>query len=132
MENSKCQSKHTITLFGWLCLRLDYFWSNLRTIAFHHSSIFEVIFLIIYTLEQVLLVFFTYIFVNSSQELVFSISLMAVFILSTFALHKMTMNSRMKTLEKQLADAINEKYAMQNRAKDTYERSQQVISKLFD
>jgi len=131
MQHQKAKNRVWITLFGWCCLRLDYFCSNLRVLAFNHNSVFEFLFLFIYTLEQILLVFFTYLFANSSQILVFSISIMAVLILSTFALHKMTIHSRMKLLEKQLADAMNDKYAMEKRVKESQERIQRKIEEIL-
>lgn len=74
---------------------LDYCWSDLRDFAFDNRSVFEIIFISLYAIEQIALVFIT------SQGLLDAsvVGYFVIIFLSTFGLHKLFIESRMKILD---------------------------------
>src|SRR3989338_11458723 len=93
MARLSCSFMGKVVLF-----HIDQFWKGLRSFAFSNRTIFEFIFLLIYTFEQMLLILFTST-VTKPEELSLIISLFAVIVLTTFSLHKMVMDSRIRILE---------------------------------
>ncbi len=79
----------------------DKFWSNLRRFAYHNRTLLEVLFIGIYALEQASLIWFTY-KAGSLEELSYVISVFAIIVLTTFSLHKLLMESRIKCLEREV------------------------------
>jgi hypothetical protein len=80
-------------------------WENLRTFAFHNKTLFELMFIFIYALQQVWLLQAT--FTKSGDELRYAVALYVVLVLSTFALQKIVMESRIKVLEGELTNFGN-------------------------
>ena len=92
---------------------LDYFWNNLRLFAFRNRTIFEFFFISIYSIEQLILIYLTF-NANNLNELSFIISIFAIIILTTFAIHKLLMNSRIKFLEARVKDLQQEKFSLES------------------
>lgn len=93
---------------GRLFLGLERFWLNIRRFAFNNRSIFELALILIYAVEQLGLVWFTSRAANA-QELSFIISIFIVIFLTTFAIHKIVMESRIKFLEQELTGVNKDK-----------------------
>lgn len=109
---------------GIIFKSIDRFWFNLRRFSYHNRTAFEVAFIFLYAVEQVLLLGFTFT-APSLEELGFIISLFAIIVLTTFALHKLVMESRIKLLEHEVNDLQREKFAFEssfNEAKKGYSR----------
>ena len=96
---------------------LERFWRNLRMFAFYNRTLFELFFLILYTGEQGLLIFFSETF-GVSSALIGYFSLIVLF---TFALHKIVMESRMKLLDNAVQELQYERKAMNRKFKDLLE-----------
>ena len=96
MELLQKQSWH-----GKIFRQYHHFWDNLRKFSYYHRTVFEVVFIFLYSFEQVLLVLFTFI-LNDLNRLKLIISLFAIAVLTTFALHKMVIELRIKLLEDDL------------------------------
>jgi hypothetical protein len=82
---------------------LSYFdacWQNLRLFAYRNRTIFEALFIIVYTLEQAALIFLTY---YAPENITLSVSVFALAVLTTFSVHKLVMESRIKLLEGDVA-----------------------------
>lgn len=87
-----------MSMLGSLLLFFEKFWTNIRLFGFRNKTVFEIFFIFLYAFEQVLLIWFTYTSKNL-QEWGFIISLFAVIVLTTFALQKIVMESRIRMLE---------------------------------
>ena len=105
---------------GILLKESEIFWSNLRTFAYFNRTIFEILFILIYTIEQIILIVLTF---NAQDitELSYIISIFAVIVLTTFSFHKIIMESRIKFIE-------NEINALKSSKKEL-ETNQQVIQR---
>ena len=57
-----------VSWHGYLFYQISRFWENLRRFAFDNRTIFEIIFILIYTFEQGLLIWFTY-YINDIIQL---------------------------------------------------------------
>jgi|TARA_B100001971_G_C17896347_1_gene385682 predicted membrane protein len=93
-----------VTLLGYFFRWLTKNWNELRLFAFHNRTVFEILFILIYTLEQAMLVYW-----GAKGRLGLSrVSYFALLVLFTFALHKVLMESRMKILEDKVIEMKNE------------------------
>ncbi|MBI4451708.1 hypothetical protein HY642_07070 [Candidatus Woesearchaeota archaeon] len=79
---------------------LDAAWKNVRLFAYENRTVFELLFILLYSLEQAGLVLLTY---WSPQDSALIISVFALAVLTTFSLHKLVMESRIRLLEKEVA-----------------------------
>ena len=84
------------------------FMNNFRKFCFLNNSFLEFMFIIIYTLEQACLIFITFYYKHNVERLTFLVSFFALFVLSTFSVHKLVMQSRIKYLENQIQDYIKQ------------------------
>jgi len=96
---------------------LDYFWHNVRVFAFRNRTIFEICFILIYSLEQIILIWMSF-NAKTSEKLNYIISMFAVIVLLTFAIHKSLMDSRIKVLEVEIAKLNEEKIILESFAKE--------------
>ena len=111
-----------MTWHGLLFKELEIAWRNLRKFSFNNRTIFEIFFIIIYTLEQGLLIYLSF-NAKDNTELTLIVSIFAIIVLTTFALHKILMESRIKMLEKELNLLREEKQSLEgetNRTISTY------------
>lgn len=86
---------------GIIFYELARFWGNLRQFAYDNRTIFEIIFLLLYALEQLILILLTF-YIKDTIKLALVISIFAVVVLTTFSLHKQLMESRIRILESDL------------------------------
>ena len=94
-----------------LLKNVERFWKGLRRFALENRTIFEIFFISLYTLEQAALIWFTYV-VEKPEDWSFVVSIFALMVLTTFALHKLTMESRIRVLETQVNDLQHEKSSL--------------------
>ena len=71
-------------------------WKELRYFAFYNGTIFEIFFLLLYTFEQVLLIYVLSLGIWSPLNIA---GYFAIAVLFTFALQKIVMQSRIRLLE---------------------------------
>jgi len=95
---------------------IDHFWNNLRKFTFRNRTVLEVFFIMLYTVEQTLLIWLTY-DVKDPIKLSLIISIFATIVLTTFSLHKLVMESRIKVLETQLNETYEQKKALEDKTK---------------
>ncbi len=110
---------------------MDRFWENLRRFSYRNRGVFEAAFIMVYTIEQVALVLLTY-FINNMAVFNVVVSLFALVVLTTFSLHRLVMESRIKTLESevQMAIADNEnQFQTINTLQREYHHLQQIKSR---
>ena len=106
-----------VSWHGFCFQTFDRFRVNLGRFAYIRNIVFEVIFTFLYAFEQILLILFTYTSKNV-EELGFVISSFAIIVLTTFALQKLVMESRIRTLETELTWLHQEKGSLQTRHAD--------------
>jgi len=94
------------SLHGFLFKSIEKFWHNLRRFCFRNRTVFEIVFILIYAFEQVGLVLFVY---QNPDNIQFIVSIFAIIVLTTFALHKVLMESRIKMLEDEMKSLLIEK-----------------------
>ncbi len=109
-----------VSWHGCLCTNLARFWLNIRTFAYFHKTVFEILFIFLYAFEQIILIWLTFTAKNIG-ELGYIISLFAVIVLTTFALQKLVMESRIRVLETRLTWAEYEKANLETRHKNLKE-----------
>ena len=111
---------------GIILTESEQFWSNLRTFAYYNRTIFEFLFLGIYTFEQIILIWLTF-HAKELIELSYIISIFAVIVLTTFAIHKMVMESRIKYLENELVKLSQEKTNLETAFRNIDEKKEKII-----
>lgn len=116
-----------VSLMGILFDGIDKFWSNLRRFSYRNRSAMEVAFIFLYAFEQILLIGFTFT-ASSLEELGFIVSLFAIIVLTTFALHKLVMESRIKLLEQEVNELQHEKFALES----SFSQAKKGYSSVFE
>ncbi len=115
---------------AWLfTTSIEHFWENIRHFAFNNPTIFEIFFLMLYSLEQIILVLLVSNF-STTERLNIIISLFSIVVLGTFAFHKLVMSSRICLLEDKLRDLSYEKIALERLTRELYYSSSQNLNKL--
>ena len=106
-----------VSWHGYIFRTLEQCWRNMRRFAFYNRTIFEIFCILLYALEQVYLIWFTF---NAKNllDLGFIVSIFAVIVLSTFALHKLLMESRIKFLEEKVQDLQLDKSSLEESTKN--------------
>lgn len=107
------------TVFGLFLAGVSEFWKELRDFAYQNRTIFELLFILIYAIEQITLI----LLIEWYPELrTIIISLFAVFVLTTFSLHKLVMESRIKKLESEVSELQTEHGIMISQAEEISNR----------
>jgi len=118
-----------MTWHGILFQSAHHFWENLRRFAFYNRTIFEVFFVFLYAFEQFLLIWLTF-QSHSITELSYIVSIFAIIVLTTFSLHKILMESRIKYLEEEIHNLHQEKLELEIRMKSFQKVSNNLIDAL--
>ena len=82
-----------------LVRRFSDLWGEARLFSFNNRTLVETLFLVLYTLEQSLLILFTELFAISKTVVT---SYFALIVLFTFSIHKTSMESRIRLLENRI------------------------------
>jgi|TARA_B100001971_G_C17692051_1_gene287537 cell division protein FtsL len=98
-------SKKKIVFLGTILRSLSGNWNEFRLFAFHTRTFLEVLFLLIYTLEQAILIYWG----ATAQLTLPKVSYFVLVVLFTFAIHKIVMESRMKILDQKVTNLKKEK-----------------------
>lgn len=96
------------SIHGKIFKQIDKFLFNFKQFCFENHELVELFFIIVYALEQVLLIWGT-IKWGHSDFLISFISLFVVLILTTFAIQKLAMTSRMSVLEDDVQALVEDK-----------------------
>lgn len=104
------------------------FWLNLRRFSFYNSTLFELFFIFLYALEQILLIWYAF-NAKNVNELGYVVSLFAVIVLTTFALHKLLMVSRIKLLENEVKKLQSDKFDLEAFTKYVNNECNEIIGK---
>jgi len=116
--------KFMVSSLGYCFGCLDRFWRNLRKFAYQNRTIFEGFFVFLYAIEQVALIWFAF-NCDSLDKLVYIVSIFAVIVLTTFALHKFLMESIIKCLQREVQD---EKIALESFARKASDEYQELFN----
>tara|TARA_Y100000310_G_scaffold332023_2_gene406758 strand:- start:748 stop:1173 length:426 start_codon:yes stop_codon:yes gene_type:complete len=111
---------------GCLFGTIEIFWLNLRRFCYQNRTIFEIIFIILYAIEQVGLIWFTF-NTKNLEELALIVSIFAIIVLTTSALHKLVMESRIKLLERDLHEVLYDKLALESNTRYILKRHDEIV-----
>ena len=100
---------------------------NIRRFAFYNSTFFEILFIFLYAIEQIFLIYFTF-KSKDIKDLGFIVSVFAVIVLTTFALHKLLMVSRIKILESEVKKLQLKKFSLETIIKIIKEEYSNIFS----
>lgn len=106
-------------------------WNKMRLFAFNNRSIFELLFLFLYTAEQLILVWLVSRWNLQGQELLNWVSYFALIVLFTFGLHKLIMESRIKMLEQEIA-SLGMQYWLANHKSEELLGEYTSLKKAYD
>lgn len=106
-------------------------WNQARLFAFNNRSIFELLFLFLYTAEQLTLVWLVSRWNLHGQELLNWVSYFALIVLFTFGLHKLIMESRIKMLEQEIAN-LGMQYWLANHKSEELSEEYVSLKKAYD
>lgn len=120
-----------ITWHGIIFKEIGFFWKNLRRFAFYNRTIFELFFIFLYVIEQIILVWLAF-HVKSIEELGLIISIFAIIVLTTFALHKLLMESRIKVLENEVKELQMKKFLFEEELSNIKEISHDLYEKVLN
>ena len=107
---------------------LSAFVSNIRFFSYYNRSFMEFIFIMVYALEQLALILITYL-IEDLHALSLIVSVFALVVLTTFAVHKLIMESRIKILEEDVKSMSNEKISIEEKARDIYEKYNELLQR---
>lgn len=80
-------------------MKISIFWNNIGTLSYYNRSLIELLFILLYATEQMGLVYFVFTAANK-DNLTLIVSMFTILVLTTFAIHKLSMESRIRRLEK--------------------------------
>lgn len=95
-----------ISLYGFIFKEIETFWENLRTFFYTHKTIFDGFFLLLYTVQQ--LVLFTLILLFPKYASLVS-GVFALFVITTISFEKICMESRYAWLKEEKATQEKQK-----------------------
>jgi ABC-type transport system involved in cytochrome bd biosynthesis fused ATPase/permease subunit len=94
-----------VSWHGFLFRGIGKFWHNLRMFAYYNKTIVELFFIFLYASEQAALIWITF---NLKVQLGYIVSLFALVVLTTFALQKVIMESRIRILENEVNKIVKD------------------------
>ena len=115
-----------VSWHGFLIKSIDSFWKNIRHFSYYNRSFIEMVFVFLYAFEQITLVYLVF-HSRTITELGFIVSIFAIIVLTTFSIHKLVMESRIRILETQVRDLQEERQMMEVRAKEIDEDINTVV-----
>ncbi len=83
------------TFHGRIFLMMEMFWSNLRYFFYGHKTLFDAMFLFLYSIEQLILIYL--ILINEENAQIYS-GIFALLFITTISFEKICMESRYRTL----------------------------------
>ncbi len=120
-----------MTWHGRLFYSAELFWKNLRRFVYYNRTILEIFFILIYAFEQIVLIWFSF-RVSDILEFSYLVSIFAVLVLTTFALHKLVMESAIGFLEREIKELQKEKSALEfyvSRVREENQNLHELIAK---
>lgn len=84
----------TKSISGKIFYLLEKIWQNFRIFFHNNDSLFELIFLLIYFLEQLGLVYFIMLFKEDMVKLPYIVTFFALILLTTVGVHRLIMESK--------------------------------------
>ena len=111
-----------------LLRHLENIWNGIRFFSFKNRSVSEFVFILLYAIEQLTLVLFVSLY-KESDHLPFIASIFAIIVLTTFALHKLAMDSRIKLLEERVRLVVKEKAELEIQNKYFHDEYDFIVGK---
>lgn len=112
---------------------IESLWNQIRLFAFNNRTIFELLFLSLYTIEQLVLIWIVSSRNLQGQQLLNWVSYFALIVLFTFGLHKLIMESRIKLLEQEITNMGMQYWLARHKSKelsDVYNRLRNAYGKI--
>ncbi|MBI5798228.1 hypothetical protein HZA98_04990 [Candidatus Woesearchaeota archaeon] len=106
---------------------LENIFKNFNLFISRNNNAMELLFLMIYSLEQMLLVYFT---LNAHNHIEYIISIFVIIFFLTFALQKLCLEIRTKSTEKLLNKSKMEKSLIQNDAEILHNKNRELSQEL--
>jgi len=122
------------TLTGLICKSIEKGWQNIRVLFHRNDSLFDILFLLVYFIEQLGLVYFTMEFRNDMYHLPYVISFFALVLLTTVGIHRLFMESRNKFVREQHNNLILYYYKLETSHKllhREYKQQDKLLEELF-
>jgi len=111
---------------GRIFNNIDQGWCNLRTFCFRNRSIIEIVFLILYSIEQgSLLILMSE--TNDTTKINNIVSIFAIIVLTTFGLHKLVMDSRIKWQDRTIQELKDEKKQLTQETQNTIKKYEERL-----
>lgn len=110
---------------------IESLWNQTRLFAFNNRTIFELIFLSLYTAEQLVLIWIVSSRDLQGQHLLNWVSYFALIVLFTFGLHKLIMESRIKMLEQEIT-GLGMQYWLANRKSEELSKEYAHLKEAYD
>ncbi len=104
----------------------DRFWEKVRQFFYRNRTIAEMVFILVYAMEQVALVYFAFI-MGSREQLSVIVSLFSILVLTTFSMHKLVMESRIRLLEDSLQEVMNDKSTLERKNMDILRGYEEIV-----
>lgn len=101
IKNKSISLKKRISWHGWVFKEISHFWSNIRTLFYEHKTLFDILFLILYSAEQLIL--FILILIDSKNAHIYS-GVFAILVISTISFEKICMESRYALLKQHTSE----------------------------
>lgn len=108
--------------------RIETAWKQLREFSYENRSFVETGFLLLYSIEQVVLVVLSYV-IKNILNLSMAISIVTILVLTTFSLHKLAMESRIRILEDKVKSIHLEKTVLEGKYGMMQRKYQEKIQK---
>lgn len=109
--------KKRLPFFRWMTRKLISLWENVRELCYHYGTLIEVGFILLYAVEQYLLIRYTR-NAHSVEEISYIISVFVIIVLTTFTIEKVILFYRFKFLKA----AMNELYCQHMEAQNQIQR----------
>ena len=119
-----------VSWHGLVLKEVEMIWKNLRLFCYFNKSFTELSFILLYALEQAVLVYFSF-KINNLQQLGLVVAIFAIVVLTTFAIHKIIMESRIKMLEEELKGLTRVKYEL-SLEKEGMQKKHEELLKLME
>ena len=122
------------TIIGIICESVECCWQNLRKLFHRNDSIFDILFLVLYFLEQVGLFYFTIKFRGNTVYLPYTISFFALVLLTTIGVHRLFMESKNRFVRDEHNKFVVDYYKLEssyNLLHSEYKQQTKLLEELF-
>jgi len=121
------------TVSGKLFWFFEKNWQNFRKFFHRNDTLFDIVFLLIYFIEQLLLVYFILIFRENLEYLPYIPTFFALMLLTTVGIHRLVMESKNRFISEQKDEFISEYSKMEfkyNLLLNEYRQQNRIVKEI--